>query len=361
MSTITKEFLNELYWKKWLSTRQIAKLVGKSQATVRKMMFQVRLPLRSNRNWLRAKIDPHALSALYWEKGMSIAEVAEKFGVSGWTIHRRMIKFNIPRRKKGESNLKRQKLPFSGDSAEMSYLLGLRAGDLSARWKGKRVRVQVCTSHLAMIELFKSLFDRYASVGTCSEYNKRTQTFQWHVFADLDASFSFLVEKPRFIDNGILSSENLFLAFLAGYTDAEGSIIVTPNRDRVVFYFRICSEDLGLLRDIYKKLCEMGYHPRLVLDKERNVKCGFSKLRAGYWRLELCRRDEVVQLVQQLPVKHSERKRKRNLMLQIRNQNSWLEVRDKVLSLSAEIESEVKECVRRAAHAYRKKHTFKER
>ncbi|MDI6884138.1 MAG: hypothetical protein QMD00_03240 [Hadesarchaea archaeon] len=288
---------------------------------------------------------------------MIISQIAEKFGVSEWTVHQRMVKFNIPRREKGEANLKQQKLPFSGDSIEKSYLLGLRAGDLSARWKGRRVRVEICTSHPAMIELFKDLFQKYAHVGSCPE-SKHTGIFLWRGFVDLDASFSFLVEKPKFLNGEILFSNDLFLAFLAGYADAEGSIIVSPNRDRIIFCFRICSEDFGLLRGTCKKLQEMGYHPRLALDKEKGTSGGFSELNADYWRLELCRKNEVIQLVQQLLIKHSEKCRKRDLLLEIRDQTRWLEVRDKVLNLKSKIEGEVRACVREAALAYRKKHTF---
>lgn len=358
MSSITKELLNDLYWKRWSSTREIAKIIGKSQATVRKMMLRASIPLRSSRNWLQTKFDPQMLKTLYWKRKMTISQIAEKFGVSSWTIHQRMIKFNIPRRKIGEANLKQQKSPFSGDLAEIAYLLGLRAGDLSARWKGKRVRVEVCTSHPAMLELFKNIFNKHSHIGMCPEYKKQLRVFMWRAFADLDASFSFLIEKSETIKEDILSNEDLFLAFLAGYADAEGSIIVGPNRDRIVFYFRICSEDFGLLKNIYKKLCEMSYHPRLILDKEKGTNDGFSRLNKDYWRLELGRKNEVIRLVQQLPTKHSEKKRKRALMLEIKNQTHWLKARDKVLSIKAEIKREVKECMQRAAHTYHKKHTY---
>jgi len=357
MSMITKEFLSYLYWEQWLSTRQIAEIVGKSQTTVRKMILRMGIQLRSNRDRLHVKITPEVLGTLYWGKKMTISQIANALGVSAWTVHQRMIKFNIPRQKVGEACLKQQKLPFSGAPTEMSYLLGLRAGDLAAKWKGKRVRVEVCTSHRAMIELFKNLFGRYANVGMCPEYKKYAQTFAWRVFVDLDASFSFLIKKPEFIDSRILSSKDLFLAFLAGYTDAEGSIIVSPNCGRIVFYFRICSEDFGLLRDIHKKLCEMGYRPRLAIDKKKGTDSGFSKLKTDYWRLELCRKEEVIWLMQRLPVKHSEKIRKKDLVLEIRNQTCWLKARAKVLSIKAEIKREVKKCVQRAALTYHKKHT----
>jgi hypothetical protein len=356
MSNITKSLLKNLYWKQWFSTREIAKVVGASQSTVRKMMFRLGVPLRSNRDWLRAKIEPQALGTLYWNKKMTISQIAEKFGVSAWTIHQRMVKFNILRRKIGESNLKQQKLPFSGGPVEMGYLLGLRAGDLSVRWKGKRIRVEVCTSHPAMIELFKDLFQKYARVGQCPE-NKNARIFLWRVFTDLDTSFSFLVKKPKFLDSKILSRKDMFLAFLAGYADAEGSIIISPNNGQTVFCFRICSEDFGLLKGIYKKLCEIGYHPRLTLDKKKGTDSGFSKLNADYWRLELCKKEEVIQLVQQLPMRHSEKIKKRSLLLEIRDQTRWIKVKKKVLRVKSKIKRDVRDSIQNAATVYRKKHT----
>lgn len=357
MPIVTREYLNNLYWERGLTTHEIARIIGKCQATVRKMMLKTRVPLREPRNRPWIKIAPETLKDLYWGKKMTIEQVAKVLGASGSTVHQRMIKFGIPRQRVGEANLKQVKLPFSGDPSEAAYLQSLRSGDLSSRWKGKRVRVEVCTSHPAMVELFRSTFSKYAHVGMCPECNNRLQIFMWRVFVGLDASFSFLIEKSKSIKRDILSSDDLFLTFLAGYTDAEGSIIVSPNRDRIVFCFRICSEDFGLLKGISKKLREMGYHPRLVLDKKKGTNSGFSKLNADYWRLELCRKDEVIQFVQQLPIKHSERRRKRDLLLEIRNETRWVKIKGKVLSLREEIKKEVNECIDQAAFAYHKTHT----
>lgn len=356
MFTLTKELLDNLYWKQWISTHKIAKIVGKSQTTVRKMMLKAGIPLRSNKDRLRVKITPKMLITSYWKRGRTIQEIARELGVSGWTVHQRMIKFGIPRREIGETNLKRPKLPFSGEPLEKVYLLGLRGGDLSARWKGKRIRVEVCTSHPAMLELFRGLFTRYSHVGMCPEQNKWSGIFEWRAFTDLDASFSFLVQKPRSIQTGILG-DDLFLGFLAGYTDAEGSLIVSHAYSTTTFIFRICSQDHGLLRDIYGKLLQMGYNPRLTLETEKGIKKGFSELKADYWRLELSRKDEVLQLVQLLPIKHPERKMRRQLMLEIANETSWSKVKDKIRALQARIKGEVKKSIREAASVYNKKYT----
>ena len=354
MSSITKELLNNLYWKQWLSTREIAKIIGKCQATVRKIMFRAGIPLRSNRDWLRVKIDPQTLKRLYWGEKMTIIQIAEKFGVSAWTVHQRMIKSGIPRRENGEVALKHPKPPFSGDSVERAYMLGIR-DDLSAQWHGKRVRMQIGTTHPAMLKLFRTLFNKYAHIGM-SSYCRKKKTFQWHVHADLDVSFSFLMKKPRSVETEIFEKDSLFLAFLAGYVDAEGSFIISHSYNSIRFIFRVCSQNVGVLRGIYKKLLEIGYRPALILEAKKGTKKGFSKLNEDYWRLELCRKHEVLQLVQSLPIKHQEKERMRQLMLEIRDAARWSDVRDGVRALHAEIDNEVKQCTEEAASVYHQNH-----
>lgn len=103
------------------------------------------------------------------------------------------------------------------------------------QWHGKRIRLQVNTTHPAMLELFKTLFSKYSHLCLCPDFRKKLSTFQWHIQADLDASFSFLMKKPRAIEVGIIKNTNLFLAFLAGYADAEGSfiIVILPTASRL--------------------------------------------------------------------------------------------------------------------------------
>ncbi|MBE0437807.1 MAG: hypothetical protein IBX56_18645, partial [Methylomicrobium sp.] len=253
MLNITKDLLEYLYWTRWLSTREIAKIIGKSQATVRKMMFKVGLSLRDSKDWLRVKINPEMLMTLYWNRKMTIPQIARELGVSGWTVHQRMIKFGIPRRKNGETALKQPKPPFSGDPVERAHMLGIR-DDLSAQWHGNRIRIQVGTTHPAMLELFRILFSKYAHVCICPDYRKKLETFQWHIHADLDTSFSFLMKKPQFIGAEILEKDNWFLAFLAGYVDAEGSFIISHSCNSITFIFRVCSQNIGVLKEIHEKL-----------------------------------------------------------------------------------------------------------
>lgn len=47
--------------------------------------------------------DPEKLESLYWDKGMTQAEIAEQSGVTPAAIHRSMERHNIPRRDRMDS------------------------------------------------------------------------------------------------------------------------------------------------------------------------------------------------------------------------------------------------------------------
>ena len=81
-------------------------------------------------------------------------------------IRNKMIRFDIPRRKVKIY----PKKPFSGNLKEKSYLLGLRAGDIHARKRYKRVIVETTSPRLAQMKMFKDAFKKY---GTVIIYEKK--------------------------------------------------------------------------------------------------------------------------------------------------------------------------------------------
>jgi len=70
-------------------------------------------------------ISAEKLERLYWEKGMSLREIAEKFGVSQSQIYKRVKKEGIPRRSQGRR-------PIDVDlefTPNLTYILGVMKGD----------------------------------------------------------------------------------------------------------------------------------------------------------------------------------------------------------------------------------------
>jgi len=111
---------------------------------------------------------------LHNTKGLSLNDIAKLVGnkTSGYTswLCRQL---GVPRRPfevarlKGirEKRRKYERKPFDGTEEDKAYLLGLRHGDLSVSrpWRGV-VRVSTSTTHPAMAELFRSLFEPFGHV-----------------------------------------------------------------------------------------------------------------------------------------------------------------------------------------------------
>jgi len=88
--------------------------------------------------------------------------------------------------------MKYPKKPFSNNLIEKAYLLGLRAGDISAAQHRKQVQVITGTTHPAQIRMFERVFMNYGHVGKYP-YEQNGQR-KWYVHCLLDKSFNFLTE-----------------------------------------------------------------------------------------------------------------------------------------------------------------------
>ena len=97
-----------------------------------------------------------------------------------------------------------------------------------------------------MSRLFDFLFGKYGRVGKSPSVNNGT--YEWANYCYLDTSFDFLLEKPERIPARILNDDELFIAFLAGYLDAEGSFRIYRQRSAAAFSLRVNSEDEQILK-----------------------------------------------------------------------------------------------------------------
>jgi len=69
------------------------------------------------------------LESLYWRKGLSLPEIAEKYGMAVSTLGYWMDKFEIPRRRGGPRDSFYAIKPRLKPSDSLSYVLGVLAGD----------------------------------------------------------------------------------------------------------------------------------------------------------------------------------------------------------------------------------------
>ena len=179
-----------------------------------------------------------------------------------------------------------------------------------------------------MISLFDERFERYGRVGRYPLKISKHE-FAWTIWALVNKSFNFLLRKPKIISKEILENDKRFLAFMAGYVDAEGCFSVEKSRKTLRFRVLISSKDHGILKGINSKLKEMGYNPGFSFSK------GISYLCLG-------RKEEVVRLSSLLPLKHHEKVRMRDLICFARYSN--LDFESKWSILKSRIKDEVMAC-----------------
>jgi intein/homing endonuclease len=280
---------------------------------------------------------------LHEEKGMSLNDVANLVGnkTSGYTswLYRQLGVKCRPfeeARLKGirEKRRKYERKPFDGTDEDKAYLLGLRHGDLSVSepWKGV-VRVSTSTTHPAMVELFRSLFEPYGHVYQSPRYKKDTKSYEWNLSTILDDSFSFLLALPSEVGDWITSKPSLVRAYLAGLFDAEGSVSIHASKAYTVLNATYYNTDLELMRFVFQAICSLSFHPqRPYLDKKKGFRSpGYHiEMKKDYWRVVLGIFGECQTFLRILPIRHQEKTEKKSLALELRIGMLWIDVGPKV-------------------------------
>ena len=356
----TYKNLFNLYWKKEKSMIEIGTLFHVSSTTIKRWLKGFNIPVKSiSVAKSKLKVSKEKLHHLHWDKKLSVKQIARQFGVTTTTISNYFKKLNIPRRKVTEilyelSLKKNPREPFSGDETEKAYLLALRSGDISSRQEHRSVRVSAGTTHPAMIRLFFKVFGKY---GRCIKCPVKTRGYEWFLRSTLHESFNFLVKKSQIVPE----NEKLFYAFLAGFSDCEGSWIVSHSHNKYIqTLFVVRNTDYKLLKQVERRLEEIGYHPELVVETKKDSRVGAWQLRAtkDCFKLTVHRRDEVALLAKKLlPYsRHKEKITKMKLLLQIANETQWPEVKNKVMAIRRKIKKEVKNCIEEAKQEWHFRH-----
>jgi len=258
--------------------------------------------------------------------------------------------------------------PFDGDLGEQLYYEGYFTGDLYLlRLTAFSMMITLTTTVPASIQLFKELFGKYGKIKAYPQRNHLTGGYEWHLRAFLERpSFQFLNKKTKRLPQEAAGSN--FYRFLAGFTDAEGSIYVThafddrTGTDRIRYRFKITNQNKLLLQDIMKSLEAEGFHPLLdVAEKEgkkrryRNVTVTANK---DVYELSLNRNEEVIKLLEKLALRHDHKKRQKKLILHLRRQESedYRQIEPHVEQLRRNIKKETIESTTRAKLHYKHRH-----
>lgn len=259
-----------------------------------------------NRVWVRSGmnavfIPKEVLVDLYWNQRKTPTEIAQIYGLkNGRTVRKKMEKFDIKRRTLSEAMTKKRKLPFTENSSEKAFLLGLRAGDFHAKWIKNCIRIQTSTTHPAQFDLLKRSLEKYGESRKYL-YKNAPNGPEWFIYVDLHPSFEFLVKKPGLIPRWILNDDELFFSFLAAYMDCEGNWHVAKSHQKHVrFTFRLRTCDKQILEQIQRRLVQLGFHSRLYLDRERGTSLGYGTLTSDFYSLFIGQKVEVLELIHAL-------------------------------------------------------------
>jgi len=351
---LTSDDLRKLYWDKKMTAEEIGKLFGVKGATVRYRMHKYNIATRTPHEaaLLRSSVKvptSDELHRLYWIEGKSTIRIGEQLGVCKDTVRKWLNAYKLPIKERSKACQKYLRNPFSGNEAEKQYMFGFCIGDAHVCKRYHTIDVCTTTTHPAMIKLFYKLFNGY---GHCSKGpGKSRWRYQWSLHCGLDESFEFLLKRGL---------GEPFYPFLAGYSDAEGCWMIRKSHwDGITFAFEIQSEDRDTLEQISLKLRCDGYHPTFGLELEKGTSLKRSKrvLNEDLYHLRLLRRDEVLSLAKKLlPYsQHQEKIRKIQLMLKIRNERSWIGMKNELETLRGETKEEVERCGRQAEEEYKRR------
>lgn len=305
----------------------------------------------------RQKIHNHTVEewVKLYEAGYSTRQIAKCFHVGQRTVWRHLSKI-MKLRPSLRDGPKYPKKSFCGDSLEKAYLLGLRYTDLSACKHRRQIQAWLSTSHSAMVNLFVKLFSKYATVKWYPIYKRDEESYEWTVYCFLDSTFEFLVEVPAH-PSWVLTNDAVFLSFFAGRIDGDGSISVEQRRNRwwySVIHFN--SENKLLIDCIFQKLKQMGYNPRLRIAQHKgSITYSKYKLTNDLWVLRLGRKNEVINLLEYLPLKLAEKVEKQKIILEGINK-SWMELRNVIHELRRTIHNKTNKCITEAQQEHNRRH-----
>jgi LAGLIDADG DNA endonuclease family protein len=359
----TKDDLERLYLVEHLSAAKIAQRYGlkyaspkTAESTILYHLKRAGIARRDSADHVRKVTEDMAKEwVMRYEAGESLKQIAGD-KVNPVTVFNHLHKHGLELRDRAEAQIaaltKHPRNPFVGSDPQRAYLIGLTLGDCYIVRHGRAIRVRTSTTHPAMGRLLRELF---SASGAVYEYPKESELtgYEWCFDCDLDSSYDFLLNPLDSIP-WILATNELFLAFLGGFFDAEGSIFYHKKKSWGAFEFSLRNMNENLLRIIARKLSETGLSPalkRFRQDPDRGVKNG----KGFIWRLSLWRYEDVAKILRMLPCRHSEKRAKVEIALTL-GFRSHREDRQKIVveweALKTRIRSECEDYVDRARRAY---------
>jgi len=226
----------------------------------------------------------------------------------GITVHRKLKELGLGTRNIAKSHIRFPRKDFNGDITEKAYLIGFRLGDLNVTKRGiksETIVVKCASTKSAQLELIKNLFSKYGHILE----GKPTREAKINIQANLNDSFSFLLNKNPRAYEWVFKNRDTFFAFLGGFSDAEGSFFVGKNNQAC---FALGNYDFKLLLKLKKFLQIFGIDTPTLgvhLRKGKMSKDGYVS-KGDYFTLHCSRKKYLLKLLDSLRpfLKHSDKK-----------------------------------------------------
>ena len=308
---IQENILRNLYINQHLTTYQIAEKLGFCQGTIWKRLHEYKIKPRLS--YVPVGFTEEQLKKWYVSQKLSTWEIEKRFGHSRGTIHRKLKEFGLITRNIAVSHIRFPRVNFSGDILEKAYLVGFRIGDLNVTKRGiksETIVVKCASTKQGQLELFRNLFSKYSHILE----GKRTKEGKINIQANLNLSFSFLLDKSPNGYSWVFGNKKTFFAFLAGFSDAEGSFFISQGKG----IFAIGNYDKLLLLKIKRSLSEFGIDtPQLSVyyQEQRKMYNGYRS-KSDYHILTCSKKVCLIKLLSflELHIKHPDKLEKARLI-----------------------------------------------
>lgn len=209
-------------------------------------------------------ITKEQLRCWYQDQKLSTWAIEKKYGVSRGYVYKKLCEYGIPTRSLASSHFKSPRKSFDGTDEDLAYFVGFAVGDLRVRLhnkggKSETISIACSSTKPAQINLIKKLFSSYGHIWVSKKNNKGIVSIE----AFVDLSFSFLFKNSKNIRKNLKSfnKESVFLSFLAGFSDAEGSIYISNNQARMSWG----NYDLFLIEYIKQGLHNIGIETSKII------------------------------------------------------------------------------------------------
>lgn len=239
------------------------------------------------------KITRESLEELYINKHLSTWKIAKILGCARSTVYAKAILFKIPVRTRAESHVIYPRKEFSGNLVEKAYLIGFRVGDLRVRKfykNSETIKIDCGSTKQEQIDLINSLFSSYGRVWI----SKPNQRGVIQIESFLNTSFSFLL--PKDPAKWIFRRKKYFFGFLAGFTDAEGSIFISRKQKQAIY--ALGNYNLPLLKTIkfYLNKYNMKTHELKCSKRQGLLASHGYRYNHDYWTLTISRKTDLIRL-----------------------------------------------------------------